>query len=305
MYLRPISVQPSAASTEAVMWCRCSRDIVISEISCQRDHGALSECVSSVFGPNLTSSIESRYSSCRRSAVTIGNVAQFTAWWHWKWTFLVAYLEETTPLENDANILNLCYWTISRVTSESPYFTFVIPRAWSCTQPTIRVLCAGPQTGQGPQAADLQRGGHGVPPQRRLRVGGGAPLQWNGETSLSPLSVTSAHLNFPIWRPPPQLREHCENSNIFQINFLVPITLLSTWDWLSRLLKSGFDNEISGFVSRSLVRASLWCLWWRWATWCGGAGFDVGISLLVSSGSRSVKNSYFMFGFGCVYRIWK
>lgn len=186
------------------------------------------------------------------------------------------------------------------------YYTFVIPRAWSWTQPTIRVLCAGPQLGHGPQAAALHRGGHGLPPQRRLRAGGGAPLQWKGDTSLSPFSDTSTHLNFPIWSPPPQLREHCENSKIFQMNFLLPIILLSIWDWLSKLLKSGtLDNEGSDFGSRSLRCVSvLWCLWWRCAEWWG-KGLDVGMSLLVSSGSKSVKYSYFIFGFGCVYRIWK
>lgn len=186
------------------------------------------------------------------------------------------------------------------------YCTFVIPRAWSCTQPTIRVLWAGPHTGQGPQAAALHLGGHGFTPQRRLLAGGGAPLQWKGDTSLSPFSVNSAHLNFPIWSPPPQLREHCEKSRIFQMNFLLPMTLLSTWDWLSKLLKPGcFDSEGSDLVSRSLrCVCVLWCLWWRCAVWCG-RGLTVGISLLVSSGSKSVKYSYFMFGFGCVYRIWK
>lgn len=165
----------------------------------------------------------------------------------------------------------------------------------------MRVLWAGPQTGQGPQAAALHRGGHGAPPHLRRRVGGGVPVQYAEDTSLSSFPITSTHLNFPICNPPPQVLEHCVNDKIFHTNFLSPITLLSICDWLSNVLKSGcFGIEVSDFeCSRSFLWVSaLWCRWCLGAVWCDG-WLLIGMSLL-SSGSESVRNSYFMFGFGCV-----
>lgn len=172
----------------------------------------------------------------------------------------------------------------------------------------MRVLCAGPQTGHGPQAAARHLGGHGTLPHLRRRDDGAGPVQCIADTSLSLslFSPFSTHLNLPICKPPPQDREHGVIAIIFQENFLSPIWLLSTWDWGSKLLESGcFDSDGSDLGrSRSLKCDSE--LWWRWCLaiwWCGG--FTVGISLLVSSGSKSVRYSYFMFGFGWVYRIWK
>lgn len=178
----------------------------------------------------------------------------------------------------------------------------MIPRAWSCTQPTIRVLWAGPHTGQGPQAAARQRGGHGAPPHRRRRDGGGDPSQLAGDTSLSVLPTTSTHLNFPTCKPPPQVLEHCVNDSIFQTNFLSPITLLLICEALSKLLDSCcFDKDGSFLFSRARVCSELWWRWWcRCDGWYWGMLFDVGISLLVSSVSASIKYSYLMLGLGWV-----
>lgn len=179
--------------------------------------------------------------------------------------------------------------------------TLVIPLAWSCTQPTILVRWAGPQTGQGPQAAALHLGGQGAVPHRLRRAGGELPEQCAGDTSLS-LSPTSTHLYLPICRPPPQVRVHCVNDTTFQINFLSPITLLSIWYWLSAEENSGCLAKDGSDLSKALVCDSAWWRWCRAVWWCT---FVFGMSFEVSSGGESVRYSYFMFGFGCVYNTYR
>lgn len=271
-------------------------NFIIRRVPCNRDNWPFTESIRSISRPHLTTGVSWWY-CCSNSAIAVGNVTRFAAGRHRQWTFLVTYLWTTVKWQND-----LIVWNLEQSKFYKNYWpTFVIPLAWSWTQPTIRVRCAGPQTGQGPQAAALHLGGHGTPPQRRRRDRGGKPSHWAGDTSLSSFPITSTHLYFPTWRPPPQVLEHGVKDIIFQINFLFPMALLSIWDWLLSGLKSGcFDKEGSGFgCSRALVWSLLWWRWWcRCVGWCWGAAL-VGMSLLVSS-SESVKYSYFKLGFGWV-----